>query len=118
MQIFFQTKRIDLDENEKAFMVRRIEGLNKFFSPHAHVYIDVEQTRASHNGRDLYYVSLKINDGRYRYFTEEYQDSVRKAFNNAFGDMYRVVRKDRGRAQAILKSAGRRFKRLFRRKAR
>jgi ribosome-associated translation inhibitor RaiA len=117
MQIFFQTKKLELHEEEKSFMARRIEGLNKFFSPYAYVYIDVEQTRASHNGRDLYYVSIKIDDGKYKYFTEEYQDGVRKAFDHAYGDMYRVVRKDKGKARAVLKSAGRRFKRIFKRKA-
>ncbi len=118
MQIFFRTKKVDLQQHEKDFMVRRIEGLNKFFSPYAYVYIDVEKTKGQQKAPDLYYVSISIEDGKYQYFTEESQDSIRKAFDNAYGDMYRVIRKDRGKARAVLKSAGRRFKNLFRRKAR
>lgn len=117
MQIFFQTKKIELHPEEQNFMARRIEGLNKFFSSHAHAYIDVEKTRANHKGHDLFYVSINIDDGPHKYFTEEYQADTRKAFDEAYGDMYRVIRKDRGRSQAVLKSAGRRFKKLFQRKA-
>ena len=118
MQIFFQTRKMELSPDEKAFMARRIEGLNKFFSHYAHAYIDVEKTRGGRNGDDLYYTSIRIDDAPHHYFAEEYQADVRKSFDNAYADLYRIIRKDRSKAQRIMKSAGRRFKNLFRRKAR
>ena len=118
MQIFFQTKKIELNDYNREYMARRVEGLRKFFSPHAHAYIDLERTRADHNGRDLYYVSLRIEDGRHRYFVEEYQDDIRKSFDHAYGNIYRVIRDDRSKSRALLKSAGRMFKRMVRRRRR
>ncbi|MGB0925126.1 MAG: HPF/RaiA family ribosome-associated protein [Minisyncoccia bacterium] len=117
MQIFFQTKKVNITQGEQDFMARRIEGLEKFFSPHAHAYIDVEKTRASHNGHDLYYVAIKIDDAPHRYFAEEYQADTRTAFDHAYGDLYRVIRNDRSKSRSMLKSAGRKFKQIFKRKA-
>ncbi len=116
MQIFFQTKKISLDEAEQDFMARRIECLDKFFSKHARCFVDVEKTRADNNGKDLYEVTFNIEDGSVRYFAEEYQSSVRKAFDHAYQEIYRSIRNERGRSRAILKQAGRAFKSLFKRR--
>lgn len=116
MNIFFQTKNVDITQNEQDFMARRIEGLEKFFSKHAHTYIDAEKTRASHNGEDLYYISIRIDDAANRYFAEEYQSNTKTAFDQAYGDLYRVIRNDRSKSRSLWKSAGRKFKDIFKRK--
>lgn len=114
MQIFFQTKKTEVNINDKNYMARRIEGLRKFFSEHAHAYVDLERTRASHHGHDLYYVSIRIEDGHYKYFAEEYQSDIRKSFDHAYGDIYRIIRNDRSKSRSMLKSAGQAFKKILR----
>lgn len=118
MQIFFQTKKIELQIHEKEFMLRRMEGLKKFFSAQVSVYIDVERTHMSNHGNDLYYVSIRVEDVPYKYFAEEYKDDIRKSFDHAYGDLYRIIRKDRSKSKAVFRSARRTFKRIFRKKAR
>lgn len=113
MQIFFQTKKTEVNTHDQDYMARRIDGMQKFFSPYAHVYIDLERTRASHHGDDLYHVSIKIEDGRYKYFSEEYKSNIRESFDYAYGDIYRIIRKDRSKSSTMLKSAGRAFKKIF-----
>ena len=116
MQIFFQAKKIELDRDEQDFMARRLENLAKFFSPHAHSYVDVEKTRASHNGQDLYYISIHIEDGAARYFVDGYQENIRKTFDSVYADLYRSIRNDRSKSRALLKSAGRKIKGMFTRR--
>ncbi len=116
MQIFFQTKKIDLEQTEQDFMARRIEALNKFFSPYARCFIDIEKTRADNNGKDLYKVECQIEDGAVRYFTEEYQSSVRKAFDYAYQEIYRSIRNERSRSRTLIKRTGRAFKSLFKKR--
>ncbi len=118
MQIFFQTRKTEINNHDQDYIARRIEGLEKFFSPHAHAYIDLERTRNSHNGQDIYYAAIRIKDGHYKYFAEEYQSDTRKSFDHAYGDIYRIIRKDRSKSKVIMRSAGRAFKKIFRRKAR
>lgn len=113
MQIFFRTKKTEVNAHDQDYMARRIEGMQKFFSPHAHAYVDLERTRASHRGHDLYYVAIKIEDGHYKYFAEEYQSDIRKSFDHAYGDIYRIIRNDRSKSRTMLKSAGRAFKKVF-----
>ncbi len=116
MQIFFQTKKINLDQQEQDFMARRIEGLDKFFSAYARCFIDIEKTRADNNGKDLYRIELQIEDGSVRYFTEEYQSNVRKAFDYAYQEVYRSVRNERAKSRTLVKRAGRVFKSLFKKR--
>lgn len=115
MNIYFQTKNIDVSQNEKNFMANRMYGLNKFFSWDTNTYIDIERTRQSHNGHDLYYVSIKIDDPHHQYFAEEYRENVRSAFDHAYGDAFRLVRKHRGRKGNIARKAARKLKQLFKR---
>lgn len=115
MNIFFQVRNLVLDENEKMFMARRIEGLHKFFSKDAHVYIDAERTRPDLHGDDLYRVSLRIQDGHYQYFTEDYLENVRKSFDHAYGEMFRMVRNDRSRSRTLARRARNKIKKIFKR---
>lgn len=115
MNIFFQVRNIDIDQSSKEGMANRMYGLNKFFSPDARAFIDVEKTRASHNGHDLYYVSIHLEDGKDRYFTEDYQENVRKSFDHAYGELFRIVRDDRSKSRSIAKKAGAQLKKIFRR---
>ncbi len=115
MQIFFQTKKIEIHKEEKDFIAHRIEGLRKFFSPHAHSYIDIERTTAHNNAKELYYVSIRINDGEHKYFSEGHEGDIRTAFDDAYSDIYRIIRNDRSKSRSILKSAGRKFKNFIRR---
>lgn len=115
MNIFFQTRKIDLLPDEEIFIARRLENLQKFFSPHVHVYVDIQQSRGGRLGSDLFYVSLKIEDGRFHYFADEYQENLRKAFDHAFGDIFRIIRNDRSRSRRLLKGARRGFKNIFKR---
>lgn len=115
MKVFFQARRIDISEYEKNFMANRMYGLNKFFTPHAHAYVDIERTNASHHGHDLYYVSIRITEPGAAYFTEEYRENVRKSFDHAYGEMFRIVSKDRSRSRNIARKAGQRIKNLFKR---
>ncbi len=116
MQIFFKTRRIELYTEEQNFMVRRIENLRKFFTSNAHAYIDVEQTRTDNSGQDLFYVSITIEDGKYNYFADEYQSDIRKAFNHSYGDVYRIIRNDRSKSRKLLRSTGRAFKKMLRKR--
>ncbi len=113
MQIFFKTRRVELYIDEKNFIARRIENLEKFFSPDAHAYIDVEQTRVSNSGDDLFYVSITIEDGKYNYFADEYGSDIRKAFDSSYGDIYRMIRNDRSKSRKLLRSTGRTIKRIL-----
>lgn len=115
MNIFFQTHNIELGEHEKHIMSRRIEGLHKFFSPNAHVYIDVERTRVDQHGEDLYRVSIRIEDAQLHYYTEDFQDTIQNSFNHAYGDMFHMVRNDRSRSRTLARKAGKRIKNFFKR---
>lgn len=114
MDIFFQAKNIELVPAIKEHMAQRIYGLNKFFSPYAKAYIDVEKTRSSRNGADLYYTSISIQDGKFQYFTEDYQDDVRKSFDHTYGEIFSIIRNDRSKSRKLAKKAGTRIKKLFR----
>lgn len=115
MNIFFRTKDLVIPDNSKQTMVNRMNGLRKFFSWEANAYIDIEQTHQSHNGHDLYYVSIKIDDPHNQYFTEEYKESVRAAFDHAYGDMFRVVRSHRSKSRNLARKAGDKIKKIFKR---
>lgn len=116
MNIFFQSQHMELDQSMKDSMTTRLHGLEKFFSEHAQIFVNVEKTRSSYNGDDLYFVSLQTDDGKYRYYTEEHEESVRKAFDNAYDEMFRVVRDDKQKARSLARKAGAQLKKLFRRK--
>ena len=115
MDIFFQARNLELDHQIKDFMANRMYGLSKFFSPHVQAFVDVQKTRSSHHGEDLYYISIAIEDGKHRYFTEEYQENVRKTFDHAYGEIFRIVRDDRSKARRITRKAGASLKKLFKR---
>ncbi len=113
MNIFFQDKNFDLHASEKEFMANRMYNLRKFFSPYAQAYIDVERTRASMTGDDLYRITIRLDDGPHRYFTEEFQRDVRTTFDHAYGDIFRMVRNERSRSRTMARRAQERLKRLF-----
>ena len=116
MNIYFQTKNLEVTQYEKNMMANRMYGLNKFFSWDTHAYIDIERTRSSQHGQDLYYVSIKIDDPQNQYFTEEYRENVRKAFDEAYGDMFRVVRSHRSKSRNLARRAGAHIKCILKRK--
>lgn len=116
MNIFFQSQNMDLDPAMKDFMASRLYGLEKFFSEHAQLYVNVEKTRSSHNGDDLYHISLQVDDGKYRYYTDESQENVRKAFDDVYDEMFRIVRDDKKKERSLARRAGAHLKKLFRRK--
>lgn len=116
MQIFFQIKNLNINEHTKSFVANRLGGLAKFFSPQAHAYVDLEKTRASHNGRDLYYSAITIQDGPTQYFADEYKDDLRKSFDHAYSDVFRIVRNERSRSRTLFNRAGRKFKNIFKKK--
>lgn len=113
MNIFFQARNLALDLSSKEAMANRIYGLDKFFTIHAKCFIDVEKTRASHNGHDLYYTAIHIEDGAHRYFTEDYQDSVRKSFDHSYGEIFRIIRDDRSKSRRLARKAGSALKKIF-----
>jgi ribosome-associated translation inhibitor RaiA len=116
MNIYFQSKNLDLYQDTKNMMINRMNGLNKFFQKDTNAYVDVERTTNHHNnGPDIYHVSIKIDDPLNQYFTEEYQENIRKAFDGAYGDMFRVVRSHRSKSRNLARRAGARIKRIFRR---
>jgi ribosome-associated translation inhibitor RaiA len=115
MHIFFQTKKIELDRDEQDFMAHRVEGLAKFFTPETHTYIDVEKTRSSHNGEDLFYIAIHVKEGAVRYFVDGYHENVRKTFDNVYADLYRSIRNDRSKSRELLKAAQRKIKGFFKR---
>jgi len=114
MDIFFQARNIELDPHLKDHMANRMYGLNKFFSPYTKSFIDVEKTRSSKNGSDLFYTSISIQDGKFQYFTEDYQDGPRKSFDHTYGEIYRTIRNDRSKSRNLARRAGSAIKRLFR----
>ena len=116
MNIYFQTKNIDIHPNIKDTMANRMYGLNKFFSWDTNAYIDIQRTRQNQHGHDLYYVSIKIDDPLNQYFTEEYKENVRKAFDHAYGDIFRVIRSHRGKSRNLARQAGTKIKNLLKRK--
>lgn len=115
MNIYFHTKNIEVSQYEKNFMANRLYGLNKFFSYDANAYVDIDRAHQSHNGYDLYHVSIKIDDPSHQYFAEEYRENVKTAFDHAYGDVFRLIRKHRGRKGNIARRARRRLKKLFKR---
>ncbi|MFT7327856.1 MAG: ribosome-associated translation inhibitor RaiA [Crocinitomicaceae bacterium] len=115
MNIYFQTTNIKVTQDEKNFMANRMYVLNKFFSWDTSTYIEIERTRKSYNGHDLYYVSIKIDDPEYQYFAEEYRENVRSAFDHAYGDAFRLVRSHRSKSRNLVRRAGLKIKRLFKR---
>lgn len=115
MRIFFKNKNTDIPAHLETFMANRIDGIAKFFADDAHAYVDVEKTSNSHNGNDLFYVSIRLRDGGQEFFTEEYADDVRKAFDRAYAENYRIIRKQRGRLRDVSRKAGSHLKKIFRR---
>lgn len=115
MNIYFQFKNIEIDHDTKEMMANRMYGLNKFFTHDTNAYIDVEKTRQAHHGHDLYYASIKIDDPLNQYFTEEYKEDIRMAFDHAYGDMFRVVRSHRSKSRNLARRAGAKIKRVFKR---
>ena len=116
MNTFFQTQHLDLDIDTQSGMVSKMEGLNRFFSPDAKAFINIEKTRASNNGDDLYYLSIQIEDGKYQYYTKEEEESVQAAFNQAYAELFRIVRDDKRKSRSLARRAGQSLKNLFRRK--
>jgi ribosome-associated translation inhibitor RaiA len=116
MNIFFQTRNMDVSQKLRDIMANRLYGLSKFLSTDAQVFVSVEKTRASQSGDDLFYVSLNIEDGSERYFTEEYADDVRNSFDQSYREIFRIIRDERGRSRNLARRAGARLKKLFRRK--
>ncbi|MCI5051192.1 MAG: HPF/RaiA family ribosome-associated protein [Candidatus Pacebacteria bacterium] len=114
MNIYFRAKDLNIPSESKQMMANRLFGLNKFFSYDTNAYVDVEQTHQSHHGHDLFYVSIKIDDPHNQYFTEEYRENIRSAFDHAYGDMFRVVRSHRSKSRNLARKAGQKIKRLFR----
>jgi|AntAceMinimDraft_6_1070360.scaffolds.fasta_scaffold21331_2 ribosome-associated translation inhibitor RaiA len=115
MNIYFHTGNIDVHPYEKEYMANRMNGLDKFFRIGTHGYIDIEKTRASHHGTNLYYVSVVISDARIDYFTEEYSESIREAFDRSYGEIFRIIRDERSRSRTLIRKAGQQIKNLFRR---
>ena len=119
MQIYFADRKIELTEDDKLFMIRRLEGLEKFFKgAEPKFFVTIEKDYGNLHGEDLYRASLKIVDGTQNYFSEDKGEDVRKAFDEAYRDLFRIVRKDRARAQALMRSAGRFVKSIIRGKRR
>lgn len=116
MNILFRSKNIELQPEHENFMARRLENLGKFFSPHVHIYVDVNQTRGGHLGSHLFYVSIHIEDGKTVYFADEYEENFQKSFNKTFGDIFRIIRNDRSKSRRLLKTTGRGFKKIFKNK--
>jgi ribosomal subunit interface protein len=116
MEIFFQLHDVHITPHTKDHITSRVEGLQKFFKQTAKVYIDIKKTRSDNNGDDLFYVSLHIEEGKLRYFTEEYEENIRKAFDETYQEMFRIVRDDRSKSQSLARRAGAQLKRLLRRK--
>jgi ribosome-associated translation inhibitor RaiA len=116
MNIYFQSKNLEINQDTKNMMANRMHGLNKFFPHDTNAYITIERTTHHHNnGPEIYYVSIKIDDPHNQYFTEEYQENIRKAFDHAYGDMFRVVRSHRSKSRNLAKRAGQRIKKFFKR---
>ena len=115
MNIYFQSKNLEITQDTKNMMANRMYGLNKFFAHDTSAFITVERSTAHNNGPDVYYVSIKIDDPHNQYFTEEYQENIRKAFDHAYGDMFRVVRSHRSKSRNLVRRTGRRIKKFFKR---
>ena len=115
MNIFFQTKNLDLYQEAKDAMAHRMKGLGRFFSGEAHAYLDIEKTTSSHHGDDLYYVSIRIEEPGNQYFTDEYRAGVKEAFDHAYDEIFRMVRSDRNRTRSLARRAAARMKRMFKR---
>jgi ribosome-associated translation inhibitor RaiA len=115
MNTSFQARNIELNQEMKTMMVSKVEGLNKFFSPDTQVFIDVEKTRSSQNGDDLYYTSVTVVDGKERYFSEEHEENIRKSFDVTYQEIFRMVRDERSRTRRLARKAGASLKKLFRR---
>ena len=115
MNIFFQSRNLDLNEDSKRMMAQRMYGLDKFFSVYAKAFVNVEKTRASHHGHDLYYTSIHIEDGQARYFTEDYKESVRKSFDHSYGEIFRIIRDERSKSRTLTRKAGKVIKNIFKR---
>jgi len=116
MNIHFQYKGVTVEGEIKQFISKRIDGLEKFFSPDAKTFIDIERTRPSHKGDDLYYVSIRLEDGRFNYFTDDHRENIRKAFDHAYGELFRMVRNERSRTRALARKAGSRIRNIFTKK--
>jgi ribosome-associated translation inhibitor RaiA len=116
MNIHFQHKNVTLNDDLKQIISNRMKGMRKFFSPDVKAFIDVERTRSSNNGNDLYCVSIKLQDAQYNYFTDDYQENIRKAFDEAYGELFRMVRNERSRSRVLARRASARIKNMFRRR--
>ena len=116
MNVYFQYKNLTLNDDLKEIISNRMDGMNKFFSPDAKAFVDVQRTRSSNNGNDLYCVSIKLQDAKYNYFTDDYQESIRKAFDEAYAELFRMVRNERSRSRVLARRASARIKNMFRRR--
>ena len=116
MNISFQFKNMDVDQSMQNHITDRLKGLRKFFSEQVQFFVLAEKPRSSHNGDDLYYISLNIEDGKYQYFIDEYEKDVRTAFDNLYDESFRLVRDDKKKERNIARRAGARLKKLFRKR--
>ncbi len=117
MQIFFHTKDVELESTNTEYIKERLEKLQrKFFSESTQFFVNVEKTRGDLHGDDLYEVSIRVEDGPEHYFAEDRRDTITNTFDEAYSDLYRIVRKERGKTRSVLKKAGRKIKKLLRMK--
>ncbi len=116
MNIFFQTQHIEVQQSAKDTMAQKMYSIQRLLSPYAKAFVDIQKTRASHNGRDLYSVSITIEDGKHHYFAQEYHEEVKTTFDRAFADISRQVREEKSKTRSLTRRAGASLKRLFRRK--
>lgn len=114
MNIFFQIKNVELPLSIKEHIANRLYGMNKFFTPHAQAYVDVEKTHPSNNGPDLYYTSIMIQDGAHKFFTEDWKEDIRKSFDHSYGELFSIVRNERSKSRSLLKRMGSKFKKILR----
>lgn len=114
MEIFFQLHDVHINDYIKEHIAARLQGLDKFFHHTAKAYVDIKKTNSSNSGDHLFYVSIHIEEGKFRYFTEEYEENIRKAFDEAYQEMFRIVRDDRSKSRSLARRAGAQLKRLLR----
>lgn len=116
MNIFFQTQNIEVNQFNRDAMAQKMYSVERLLSPYAKGYIDIQKTRASHNGKDLYSVSITIEDGKHHYFAQEYHEEVKTTFDRTFADIARQVKDDKSKSRTLARKAGASLKRLFRKR--
>lgn len=113
MNIYFQTKNIEVHDEVKQKIANRLKGLQKFFSWDTKAYIDLKRTNTSHHGHDLYYASVRIDAPEHEYFAEEYKENIHLAFDHAYGDIFRIIRSHRSKSRNLARRARTKIKSLF-----